>query len=305
MSIQLSPVAITGTPFQIDNKNIPIDRMGWIEFLNESLYTLQLQMGSININIPAWYNYPIQIQKVVNGIWQNTSGALLPIKISPVLLPASSSAQSASLLTTVYNTGETPSITTPQPLVRQTFIPNTVGTQVATLSNESNSSVTLIIDIGQTGNAQLITINSDGSGSWSVLRAGVAHKIFTINSGGVSPLQIGQVGDSSEVLGKLFVDGLSILDGGGITTDGIGNVSLSKTTFTTGSISRINGGNFNGTLSGATINHGLGVTPDVVIATPNVAQPGSAQVGIGNINATSFQITTSSGVNVMWLAIKF
>lgn len=87
-------------------------------------------------------------------------------------------------------------------------IGGTVSTSnVSTLSNEGNSSQTLIIDIGQTGHTLLITINSDGSASWSVLQSGTAHTIFNIETSG-NPLQIGQAADITEILGKLTVDQL-------------------------------------------------------------------------------------------------
>lgn len=210
------------------------------------------------------------------------------------------------LLTTYYYPGE--------PIPAQPTLGNSpigIGgnvqtSSVQTLSNEGNSVQTLIIDIGQVGNTQLITINSDGSATWSVLRSGVAHQIFKIQIGGTSPILIGQSGDASEVLGKLFVDGLSKLDGGAISSDGSGNMSFNQVLFQSGSITHINGGNALIANTGTVINHGLGVTPDVVVVTPNLAQPGTEQVGIGSIGPTSFTATSSNASSfLMWLAIKF
>lgn len=232
MSIQLVPVTITGSPFQLDNKNIPMERVGWIEFLNESLYTLQLQMGSVNINIPAWYDYPIQIQKVVQGIWQNTTGASLPINISPMLLPASSTAQSSTLLTTIYSIGETPAITTPQPLVRQAFIPNTVNSNAVsnTLTNESSPPTpVLIIDIGNTTVQQLIKIFNDGTFIWQVLVSGISH---TLMQGKTTPnfLTLGQVGDVVQIIDQFRVSGSAVFAGNIDVTPG-NNVILANGKF--------------------------------------------------------------------------
>lgn len=105
-----------------------------------------------------------------------------------------------------------------------------VSTSVNVLSNEGNSSTALVIDIGQVGHTLLLTINSDGSCSWSVLQSGVVHNIFAINNTG-TPLQIGQSGDFAEFLGKLAVDQNSAFDNGTILTDGSGNVTLSNSKF--------------------------------------------------------------------------
>ena len=71
-----------------------------------------------------------------------------------------------------------------------------------------------------------------------------------------------------------------------------------------GSMTRINGGSVNGTSGSAiTVTHGLGAVPTIVLATPNLAQPGSATIGIGNITSTTFELTFGAGGNAMWLAI--
>lgn len=91
---------------------------------------------------------------------------------------------------------------------------------VQTLSNEGNAAQTLVIDIGQTGNTLLITINSDGSFSWSVLQSGVAHQVLKAQTSG-NPLQIGKSGDVSEVLGQLTVDGVLFCGGNPVVTNGV------------------------------------------------------------------------------------
>jgi hypothetical protein len=84
-------------------------------------------------------------------------------------------------------------------------IGGTIATSFNSLSNETNTVQTLVIDIGQQGNTQLITINSDGSFVWSVLQSGVAHQVLKGEISG-SPLLIGKSGDVTEVLGFLNCD---------------------------------------------------------------------------------------------------
>lgn len=68
--------------------------------------------------------------------------------------------------------------------------------------------------------------------------------------------------------------------------------------FLTGTMSRQNGNGNIACGSGTTITHGLGATPALVLATPNIAQAGSATVGIGNVGSTTFQCTVGAGTAV-------
>lgn len=97
-------------------------------------------------------------------------------------------------------------------------------TSGSTLSNESNSTPTQIVDIGQVGNTFLISILSDGSFVWSVLQGGVAHQILKGQTAG-NPLQLGKAADSVEVLGNVIIDGSLTSDATKITSDGAGNLT--------------------------------------------------------------------------------
>lgn len=68
--------------------------------------------------------------------------------------------------------------------------------------------------------------------------------------------------------------------------------------FLTGTMSRQTGNGNIACGSGTTITHGLGATPALVLATPNIAQAGSATVGIGNVGSTTFQATVGAGTAV-------
>jgi hypothetical protein len=81
-----------------------------------------------------------------------------------------------------------------------------VSTTGSTLSNEGNTTETLVIDIGQVGNTQLIAVYSDGKIVLKVLQSGVVHTALQINTSG-NALQLGQASDTSEALGNFLVDG--------------------------------------------------------------------------------------------------
>lgn len=130
MSLNLTDVnlsSINGS-FDIDTKGQPFQNVGWLELVNESPYTLYVQAGGTNLKIPAWYDYPIQLQDNSTGIWQPVRAADFPVTVTPKLLNASINNLSTMLLPVLYLTGETPPITTPQPLVRQSYVPNQVNT---------------------------------------------------------------------------------------------------------------------------------------------------------------------------------
>lgn len=105
---------------------------------------------------------------------------------------------------------------------------------VQTLSNEGNAKTQLVIDIGDSVLAQLITINNDGTATWKVDVASAAHTILQILSAG-NFLKLGQAGDTIEALGKVIVDqllsaaaGLNITAGGLTVTGGIGTDTLNS-----------------------------------------------------------------------------
>lgn len=77
----------------------------------------------------------------------------------------------------------------------------TVG---STLTNETATVGTEIIDIGTVANQKLLDIFNDHF-LWKVEQAGVAHQVLKGQTAG-NPLQIGQAGDIAEFLGQLLVD---------------------------------------------------------------------------------------------------
>lgn len=112
------------------------------------------------------------------------------------------------------------------PMNRVNNIGGSVNATVTTLANNSNTTPTLIINIGESG-SNYIVINSDGSASWAVLQGGVLHIVFTINASGTA-LQLGQSSDFIEILGSLLIDSHFKSDGQLISSDGLGNFLFSN-----------------------------------------------------------------------------
>ena len=204
-------VVITGTNWK------------YIRIINKSVYFLNVTLsGNASTHFPELFLEDIEIDNSYRG----------QVTITPSLDLASfaSQAPSTQVAIVAYGPNETHNPQA-QPITLVTGVGGTVNTSsIQTLSNETNSTQTLVIDIGQTGHTLLITINSDGSFTWSVLQSGTAHQVLKAQITG-NPLQLGQSGDISEVLGKLLVDstltvdGASSLDNGALTTDGSGNVN--------------------------------------------------------------------------------
>lgn len=197
-----------------------------------------------------------------------------------------------------------------------------VTTSGQTLSNEANTTETLVIDIGQVGNLQLILIYSDGKVTWKVLQAGVAHTVFQSQTSG-NPYLIGQAGDKSEVLGHLLADNDVFLANKKLSTSASGDlcdwsgagVALAGNpsnhgkffyqgdgTNTDWNIASIGTG-FTGTGNG-TFNHnckqfGASVAPgDFMINPFTGTPPGSQTMGVGSITTT--QVTVTAGAGLAW-----
>lgn len=268
-------------------------------------------------------------------------------------------------------------------------IGGTVNTSsVQTLSNEGNAANTLVEDIGDVAFAQLFTLYTDGHCLWSVDQSGIKHQVVKIQTAG-NPLQLGQAGDTSEVLGALLVDQVltaistihntinsqaandmtlnvptgqqlhfqvngadtAEINASGVVFDALfskasggadtvmaitGSGATQNTRLQSGSLINLqtpagtsqavvdNTGftvspgqlhlvvgdlrHFNGNTStigsGTVISHGLGITPRLVLLTANIAQPGSANVGVGSFTATTFTASVGAGTSGCWLAIK-
>lgn len=358
-----------------------------LRMFNESGSTLAIttDSGTIDDYVPAgsWPTY--ELDQSTNSINVN----VVSVMSNPPL---------QLLMCTFYEPGEKVPDT---PQLGNSPIGGTSKTSsIQTLSNEGNPINQLVLDIGDVNFASLVTIYTDGHGVWGIDQSGVKHAIFSFNTAG-NPLQIGQAGDVTEVLGKFTIDqtaivtgvltalsviintinsqaatnlvynvptgqkhslqvnsveelaidatnvtipndnlnvtsghygkssGNDVIDAGGasggtwfykgpggaatiafqpvpgttdftIQTDGPHIPSGDSYHFVVGSLSRQNGSGSTSCGAGTTISHGLGVTPALVLATPNIAQAGSATVGIGNVGSSSFQATVGAGSLISW-----
>lgn len=138
MSIVQPPIDLSsiGNSFQITPPgNLQSENIGWIVLLNESPYTLTFFAGGMQLSIPAWDEYPIQVAKRVNGQIIVLSSFSLPITIESMLLASLPSSQSTQLVVSFFALGEVPPSTSPRNLNRQTWIPNNVNTVGNNVSN--------------------------------------------------------------------------------------------------------------------------------------------------------------------------
>jgi hypothetical protein len=101
---------------------------------------------------------------------------------------------------------------------------------VQTLSNEGNSTGFKVVDIGTVANNDLLDIFTD-SFLWKVLQSGVVHQVLKGQTSG-NPLQLGQAGDTSEVLGSLVVDASLKTNTIRDNTSGIDLIDLAPTLIT-------------------------------------------------------------------------
>lgn len=187
-SIPLSNVSNTGSSFYASS-----NQYGTLQIFNDSGAGLRLkcQRSSYTTDLPAggWRNIPIAPGET--GVDYKVA-YLLPNPPVSLVLP------------TYYGPGE------PVPDIG-TLGNSPVGiggsvqtSSVQTLSNEGNAANTLVIDIGDAAISQLIRIFTDHF-NLAVDVGGVRHTVLTGSTSG-SPGQLGQAGDTTEVLGSLTVD---------------------------------------------------------------------------------------------------
>lgn len=168
----------------------------------------------------------------------------------------------------------------------------------STLSNEGNPSPTLVIDIGDLNFTDLFTLFNDGSCIWYVDQTGVKHLAIRVNNVG-TPLQLGQAGDTSEVMGQLKIDQLlsailgASITGGSIILTGNGAGSLHLGVIAQGDILDTSGASTflkapttvsvqvpSGTTIGSFTSSGLAMGANALSATRvNFAQSGFDHVG--------------------------
>src|SRR5215475_8966254 len=136
--------------------------------------------------------------------------------IQDVTLNVNGSPLVSKVYVTIYDQTDREQGTYPFHITRLANLGNNVpiDTTVTTLSNEGNAANLLVIDMGDTGNAQLVRLYNDGHALWYVDQSGTPHLAFGIYTSG-NPLRLGQAGDNTEIVGNLVVDQTTFLS----TTD--------------------------------------------------------------------------------------
>lgn len=197
------------------------------------------------------------------------------------------------------------------------------------LKNDNNAVGTQIIESTPSGNPQALSIFNDGSGTWSVDQSGVAHKAFTFNTSG-NPLQLGQPGDITEIIGALtsdqaFIATLTAVVNGlltaqaGIVVNGSRNPTIDLSAATgTQQIKFAHGGWTSTQMigdttvanAGTSVAHALGVVPDVIIPVHDLGAANADVIGInyGTLSSTNFTAYSSNAGgsgNVRFFVAKF
>lgn len=219
MSIPLEDVDLSQvqTSFELDLQGKTITDCGWLEIINESDFTLRVNAGSVNIQVLAWECHPIKIQEKTGPIWQPIGGISFPVTITPRLLSTNSNQPYSTILTGVlYMTGEQPSSTTPRPLVRQAFIPNSVGTTTvgSTLINNGNTPLTNIVhiqpsDASPPNSNPTITMDNSGNVVIKSDNAGALTNLLQLIAGTSPEVIIAAANLLTQVVGNLEVDGIA------------------------------------------------------------------------------------------------
>lgn len=217
MSINLEDIDLSQvqTSVTIDTQNKSIGDCSWIELINESDFTLQVNMGSVNVQVLAWESYPIELQRKNGPVWQPYRGADFPIAVTPRLLSTMVSQPFSTILTGVlYFPGEVPSSTSPRPLIRQAFIPNNVGTtQVgSTLINNGNAPLTNVVhlqpsDVTPAGTNPTVSIDNSGNVNIKGDNAGALTELLQIIAGASPAVILAAAGVLTTIAGNLSLAG--------------------------------------------------------------------------------------------------
>jgi hypothetical protein len=171
-----------------------------------------------------------------------------------------------------------------------------VSTSANTLTNETETSGTLIVDIGIPGNTDLIDIYNNGALAIYVLQSGTPHLCMVTRTLG-KPVAFGQTGDHVEIIGildidqNLFVVGTTQLDNGNIATDGNGALTIPNGIYYK---SKDSGGTARNLIRINSINE---VEIKGVAGTDKVDFQTGAGLGIAHIDTTGITIEGSAKFN--------
>lgn len=312
MSIQLPDITlVAGTPVTLTlPSGVPLARISWIEFINESPFSVSINCGGINQPIPSWDDYPLEINRKINGVWTPVSNATEPVNLTPVLLSNNLVTNiSTTLQVVVYSLGEMPPITTPRSLFRQGYIPNTVNTVGGIASQVQNDGNALL-------NVVEATISGDVNSDVEIRNNGTQTLGTALNPGSLSITNNTQtvkydasgigIGISGNVLNcastaNTWIEGTNsaslFVGGNNILAANATGASVITGTFKLPVGQAMSGWSWGNGVTGATgtvvVNHGLGVTPSAIVI--NGYNSINNSWGANAVGATSFTAVVSSG----------
>jgi len=290
-----------------------INNTAWIDLLNQSPYNLPFQAGDLQITVPAWDHYPIQIavKSDYGNYWQPTSAVQFPPKITPALLGSPGASLSTLLIVTLYGLGETPASTQPRSLNYQNYVPNTIttvgaGTVVSSLVNDGNLAGTSIVEatvsgdassaITLTNDANMVLGNANHSGSLTVVgNATLADTIKFLNQNATAIQQL----NSADFIFESGVEVGRIANNGDITAGaGLGNFIGNGLKLKYGQ--RLIGlswfGPYLSVTSPANFNHNLGAIPTIVLTQSTGGVTTTRTTNINYATMTSTQFSADSNV---------
>lgn len=128
----------------------------WIELHNESPFACLTNLGGIQVRLPAWYFYPVQMQG---------TGHTGPFTVTPYLQTIPGSGFTTTLHVKVYLLGETPPNTVPQPLGGSP-INLAIASSVVNTNNPPATPIIFAEPVGDTSTNGAVNINNQGQATF-------------------------------------------------------------------------------------------------------------------------------------------
>jgi hypothetical protein len=304
----------TGT---IDTKGVNPNEQ--LMLYNDAIYALKLEFadGSIDV-IPALWNKDFILKNVPMGKIKWSIYNTLNIANNPL----------SEVYGIIYEDGEhVARVNASMQRSVVSSIPGGVSANLSSLSNVGNLPGTNWLTVQPSDVSSGTTFQADTAGNLLISgdNGGVLTQLLKTIAGASPKIQLGNGSAITEIVGTLQCDSdISLTKGsnpainstntiqfqiggtniGQINSSGFNlNNNMKYQFISGGSISHLNYDGNTTCGSGTSISHGLGKTPDLVLLTPRIAQPGSATVGSCTWGATTFQGTVGSGTAVAWLAL--
>lgn len=293
------PYSVPPLPTNVSGKS------GTIYVINMSDICWSLYFGKDTSNfataahVPSWWARPFCIPSTVDAL-SFVSTQMPPGYVEPAF---------NHLAVETYLAGEDTSKLTDTPISIQQGPTSSKLTTAQQLQNDGNSIQQWIEATPIGAPSSVYSLNTDGTGFIGILVGGVVVKWLQLaNTAPLVDITASQIlGPASSNLNIVAgASGLMFLQ------DSVGSNQLEISSngpalkqgplnLLAGHFDRMNGARIT-CGSGTVISHGLGVTPTMSIGCPDIAQPGSATVGTGSNNSSTFTASVGAGSSIGWLA---